>query len=335
MFSDEVVRARSGALFQQAEWLDAVAPGQWGEVATDMPEGDVATWRFLVRDIEGARVICTPDLTQTLGPQLPRGNLQWAKGNALSEGYRALRRLVEQLPPHDALIQACNTDFWHVVPMIDLGFACEVRATYQIGASEVGVWSQGTSELLRRDLVKASRTYPHVESVSWAEAAPLFQATFSRAIGGEPPWPMETARRLVEGMSTSQRGLLLGVRSGEGRLDACVFLALDQDTAYYLLGGSNEYGRRGRGLKKLLEWGVNWALQSGRNFDFEGSHLATVEPVFRSFGARALPYLVVSRASDEIHRLVRPGEHMLPFLWRWLGAASAGVALGYGKGSND
>ena len=58
----------SNAIFQQPWWLDAVAPGQWGEVTCEEGGRVVARLPYVVRGRPRFRVLTQSSLTQTLGP---------------------------------------------------------------------------------------------------------------------------------------------------------------------------------------------------------------------------------------------------------------------------
>ena len=58
----------ANALFQQPWWLDAVAPGRWGEVTCERDGRIVARLPYVVRDGRGLRMPTQSSLTHTLGP---------------------------------------------------------------------------------------------------------------------------------------------------------------------------------------------------------------------------------------------------------------------------
>ena len=81
-----------------------------------------------------------------------------------------------------------------------------------------------------------------------------------------------------------------------GRVHAVAYMAWDERSAYYLMGGADP-DLRTSGASSLLLWeAVMRARHVSAAFDFEVSMLRPVERFFRAFGGRQTPYLSVSRA---------------------------------------
>ena len=91
-----------------------------------------------------------------------------------------------------------------------------------------------------------------------------------------------------------------GVRSlrgvdSQGRVHAAVYVAWADNTAYYLMGGSEPH-LRGSGAQLLALWeAIIFSSSVVKRFDFEGSMLPQVEHGFRGFGAKQRPYFSIAK----------------------------------------
>lgn len=88
----------------------------------------------------------------------------------------------------------------------------------------------------------------------------------------------------------------LSVRSG-GELQAIVYCLYDQQSCYYLLGGTS----RSAGISGLNNLLLLKAIEKAKDlncerFDFEGSMLPGVEKFFRSFGPELIPFYTINKA---------------------------------------
>ena len=80
-----------------------------------------------------------------------------------------------------------------------------------------------------------------------------------------------------------------------GRVHAAVYIAWADNTAYYLMGGSDP-ALRDSGAHLLALWeAIIFASSVAKRFDFEGSMLPQIEHVFRGFGAKQWPYSSIMR----------------------------------------
>ena len=96
----------NNALFQEAWWLDAVAPGQWQAAEVRKAGELVARMPYVVKRRYGMRLITTPKLTPTLGPWLEPSSAKYAK--RLAREKDLLEALLGQLPPHVYCAIACD-----------------------------------------------------------------------------------------------------------------------------------------------------------------------------------------------------------------------------------
>src|SRR5881392_1357153 len=93
----------ANAIFQQPWWLEAVAPGRWGEATVERGGRVAARLPYVVRGRPRLRILTMPPLTQTLGPWVERSDAKPA--HALSEEHELLASLESALPTAQAFVQ--------------------------------------------------------------------------------------------------------------------------------------------------------------------------------------------------------------------------------------
>src|ERR1700722_10296636 len=94
------------SIFHEPWWLDAVAPGNWGEATVTSNGEVVARLPYINKRIMGMSGIGMAPLTHTMGPQLPlTGSSQRFRQ---SDHNGLMNALMDQLPRHDFFFQVCD-----------------------------------------------------------------------------------------------------------------------------------------------------------------------------------------------------------------------------------
>ena len=114
----------------------------------------------------------------------------------------------------------------------------------------------------------------------------------------------ELMRRVIDTSVARNQGLAIGLRNADGMLVAAWFAVFDGNCAHALLSAKAP-GEQSADVSALLVWRMIEAL-SGRTkaFDFEGSMEPSLEYFYRSFGARQVPLMEVSRVNNPIFPLL-------------------------------
>src|SRR5215467_5556332 len=100
---DNGVITEVNSIFQQPWWLDAVAPGAWGEVTVEKGGQLVARLPYVVKKYLGFTLISMPPLTQALGPWLLPYSGKYI--HQLSDEKGLMTEIIEQLPTFDFFLQ--------------------------------------------------------------------------------------------------------------------------------------------------------------------------------------------------------------------------------------
>lgn len=100
---------------------------------------------------------------------------------------------------------------------------------------------------------------------------------------------------LVKTCLKKDQGFVLSIYK-EATPVCSAFVVLDEKWAYLLALGLDKKNAPRGAIQYLLHACIRKAAQRVNQFDFEGSMLKEVEPVFRAFGAKRTPVVEVSRA---------------------------------------
>jgi hypothetical protein len=148
---------RSNAIFQQPWWLDAVAPGRWGEVTCEEGGRVVARLPYVVRGRPRFRMLTQSSLTQTLGPWIePSDDAKPVR--AFAREQELLTELEARLPPAQAFQQQFSPLVLNALPFHWAGYRLEVGYTYRIeGLASTDVIWDGLRDNIRREIRKARK----------------------------------------------------------------------------------------------------------------------------------------------------------------------------------
>ena len=302
----------ANAIFQQPWWLDAVAPGRWGQSVVERDGRTVARLPFTVRGRGRWRMLTQPPLTQTLGPWVESSEAKAA--NALAREMELLTELEAALPPAEVFLQSFSPTMLNALPFFWAGYRIQVRYTYRLEelASEEAVWD-GLRGNIRREIRKARKRVEVRDDLGLDRFHAVWVKTFERQ-GLKPPFSFAQLDRLDAACAKRGARAMLFAVDEAGRVHSVTYVVWDEHAAYYLLGGSDPELRTS-GAASLLMWqAIMRAREVTNTFDFEGSMLPPLERFFRAFGASQTPYLSVSRASA-LARLAMAGRAG----WRRLG----------------
>jgi hypothetical protein len=300
-------------IYRQPWWLDAVVPGQWGEVVVKRGEDIAARLPYVVGKRAGFTMLRMPPLTQFLGPWIRPGEGKTA--TRLANEKDLMSELIDGLPRFDHFRQNFQHSITNWLPFYWKDFTQTTRYTYRLGdlSDPELLWS-GLAENVRRAVRKAEKTLSVRSDLGLEEFLRLNALTFSRQ-GTETPYSDELVGRLDAACVERNVRKMLFAEDSDGRLHAAVYIIWDNDAAYNLMLGSDP-DVRNSGASSLVMWeAIRFASTVTKAFDFEGSMIESIERSFRSFGASQVPYFQVSRMSRRM-KLLHSGMEMLKALSR-------------------
>jgi len=285
----------ANSIFQQPWWLEALAPGRWGEATVERNGGVAARLPYVVRGRRRLRMLTMPPLTQTLGPCIVRSEAKPAR--ALGDEIALLTDLERALPQADAFTQHFSPSQLNALPFYWAGYRLELQYTYRLEGlgSEEALWN-GLRGNIRREIRKARTRVEVRDDLGLDRFHAVWSKTFARQ-GLRPPASVAQLERLDTACAARGARAMLFARDDADRVHAVSYAVWDRNAAFYLLGGGDPE-LRNSGASSLLMWdAITRARGATDVFDFEGSMLKPVERFFRAFGARQTPYLRVSRVT--------------------------------------
>ena len=289
-------------IFHSPWWLDTVAPGAWREAS--VCEGGVtrARWPYVVQRQRGLTRLTAPPLTPRLGPLIESGETKLSK--RLGQHKELLFTLVDQLPTHDQFLQNLHPELEYWLPLSWRGFTQTTLYSYTLeDLSDLETIRSGFSKGVRSDINKAGRSLTVRRNQGTSDLYDAL-ATTLLATRKRMPFSSEMLQRTYQACLERNQGQIFSAHDKAGQFVAGLFLVWDEQTAYYLLAGAKQEAR-GTGAQSLLLWeAIQFAATVARQFDFEGSQIASIEQFFRGFGGRPVPYSHVERRSRRMNALL-------------------------------
>ncbi len=303
---DEIEQAN--CIFQQPWWLEAVAPGQWGEVVVKRGDEVAARMPYVIKKKNGLTALTMPPLTQTLGPWLRPSKAKYAR--QISEQKQLMNELIEQLPDTDYFCQNFSPYITNWLPFYWRGFTQTTRYTYRLYKIDDldYVWN-GFLANIRTDVRKAEKALIVRTDLTVDDFIRINTLTFERQ-GMELPYSYNLVKRLDTVCKIHNARKMFFAEDAQGRIHAAVYLVFDSHTAYYLMGGGDP-DLRNSGATSLLMWeAIQYASNVSTIFDFEGSMIEPVERFFRAFGAVQTPYYQITKMSRRM-RMAYHGKELI------------------------
>lgn len=191
-----------------------------------------------------------------------------------------------------------------VQPFIWNNYNISLKYTYQIKLDQdpFKLLEQFSSER-RKNITKAEKDNVRVElSEDYKQIESLVSKSINRK---DAPVDKNILQKIIRDFSTSNYSYSF-VAYVNNKPSATVFIVHDSKTAYYLLGGFDEFNKH-QGAGAICMW---HAIQHAKNlgiktFDFEGSMLPEVEKYFRGFGGDLKPLIQVHSASYFVQTLLK------------------------------
>ncbi|HUH97509.1 MAG TPA: GNAT family N-acetyltransferase [Anaerolineales bacterium] len=284
--------------FSQSWWLEAIAPGAWGEVLVEKGGTLYARLPYVSRRKWGLRILDMPPLTQTLGPWLRPHAGKYA--SRLGEEKELMTELIERLPPFDIFQQRFHPSITNWLPFYWKGFEQTTRYSYVIEklTDLDSIW-EGLEKSVRTSIRKAEKEVIVRDDLGLDKFVGLEEMVFKRQ-GRALPYSVELLERLDQACLAHNCRRMFFAEDAHGSLHAAAYIIWDDQSAYYLMGGGDPE-LRGSGASSLCLWrAIKFAGSVTSSFDFEGSMLEDVEHFFRAFGAKQRPYFDVRKINSTL-----------------------------------
>ena len=291
-------------IFMQPFWLNSVCENgmEWDVILYEKGGEIWGSFVYVLRKKYGFTLITMPKLTQFLGPYIkyPKGQKYYKK---LSWEKKIMNYFIDNLPKFDYF----NMNFHHSIinwlPFYWKGFKQTTRYTYRIDKNmQIDILSKNFETDIRRRRRKAEQLGVEVfYSNDIKKFYKLNKMTFKRQ-GIEIPYSFKFVENLYK-ILKEHNVCKMFFSKYQNEIIATNFLVHDNNTVYYLMGGINPDKKDLGGMDVIQFEAIKSALNSNRDFDFEGSMIENIEKYFRSFGAIQKPYFNITKTNSKILKL--------------------------------
>ena len=314
LVNDQDAIPYTDCIFQQPWWLDAVAPGRYEAVEVKVDGKVRARLPYVVRTTLGVKVITMPLLTPYLGPWFAPSNAKYV--NQLGEQKELLNELIDQLPPHDYFVQSCHHSFKNWLPFYWRNFKASTSYTFifeKLGNLNK-VWN-GIRTKTRGQIRKAMRQLVVRPGEDIDEFLKLAADSFARRGLVLSKGFLEVGKRIDAACAPRKARQMFFAEDAKGQVHAAIYNVLDNNCVYALMAGENAELRDSAGASLVAWESLKFAAATGRNFDFCGSTIESIEKFLRGFGGELRPYFIISRLSRR-GRVMMAGKELLNRLQR-------------------
>ncbi len=288
-------------LFSQYWWLDAVCGRDNWEVLLYQKGGEIfASFPYFKKKKLIFNGIAQPKLTQSLGVYIkyPKGQGYYKK---LSWEKEIMDYFIDNLPKYDFF----DVSFHHTItnwqPLFWKGFKQTTKYTYII-QKDVNIDNLETSNRKRRRKKAINLGVEVFEGSEVDKFYQLNQLTFIRQ-QRDIAYSLEFVKKFYKELKKVD-AVKIFFANYQGKKVAANFLVEDSTTVYYLMGGIDpEFADVG--AMDLIQYeSIKYAISKGKNFDFEGSMVESIEKYFRSFGAVQKPYFEITKTTSKLLKIL-------------------------------
>jgi hypothetical protein len=288
--------------FQTPWWLEAVAPGGWGEVRVEAGGALAARWPYVIKKRFGCNFLLMPRLTQSLGPWLRPVEGKYV--NQISVQRKLLEELLDKLPHFDFFFQNFHFALTDWLPLHWRGFRQTTGYTYVLDdvSNLEDIWKNMTDKT-RNVIRKAEKNgLTVVESDDLETFLRLNEMTFARQ-KMPLPFSQDLVRRIDAACRAQSAGKLFLAYDRDGRAHCGLYLVYDTKAAYYLLGGIDPELKDRQGMALTVWESIKYAATVTKAYDFEGSMQEAIERFVRGFGPVQKPYHSILKCNSSLVKM--------------------------------
>lgn len=282
-----------GSLFCKSWWLNAVRSNGY-RILTLREKNRLVAGMPLCScyDNDGRYVHNMPVATQTLGILLEPCEGGYYK--RLTKEMGMIQALVDNIPEHDWFYMQFNFNFTNWLPFYWDGYLQSTKYTYIFhDISDLDSIYEGFNYSKKRNISKAENEVEIRTGLSAAEFREIQIAALAKdnkVLHLSTAGPFEVFEKIYNAVGKSWYAV-----DGKGNIHSAIYVVYDKISAYYLYSCVDREFRE-YGANTLLLWNAIKELSGHtKRFDFEGSMIPGIEESFRQFGARQMPYFVVTK----------------------------------------
>lgn len=289
-------------IFAKDWWLDAVCGESNWDVALVFNKSDdiIASMPYAFKRKFGKLIIRQPPLTQHNGFYI-KYPLGQGYTKRLTYEIRLMRELCQQIPRFLYYSQNFPNKFGNFLAFRWKQFKLSVKYTYIIrNCHTIDSYETNCVTAKRRNSLK--KALKQNLRISESDNLKVFYGlnlkTYQRQ-GLSIPYSFQLVDALFKSIKNHNSGKIYIAYNEQNVPVAAIFLVEDNSSVYYLMGGVDEEYKHLCAMELLIDFSIKYALQKGKNFDFEGSMVEKIEKLFRSFGAEQVPYFNMAKSTSK------------------------------------
>ncbi|MBL7764638.1 MAG: GNAT family N-acetyltransferase [Chitinophagaceae bacterium] len=176
-------------------------------------------------------------------------------------------------------------------------FSCIDKRTNLLDIQDMSQCLVNFKPALQRQIRKAKKILQIIHSDDMERFYRLHSLTFQKQ-NLQPPYRIANFIKLWDYCKINQCGQLLFAENENGETHAAMFLVYDEQTAYYLAGGTDEQYYGSGAMSYLMSYAIQFAADEGcKQFDFEGSMIPGINKFFQNFNPIETHYISLQKMS--------------------------------------
>lgn len=279
--------------FYHPAWLDLLCGAHKWDIVLSRDKNGVITglWPFSISKKLGLTLLLNPRMTSYLGPFIL----------SHEQRHEIYAQLYRQLPSFAMLEQKLHLSNSDPRALKELGFSTIQSPTYVLDLKQQeATLLQGFKGGTRRRVKKGNRRLSRVTG-EHAAFAGLMHTELKATLGKQLP-ERATLEQLFDLLESRQWGQVMTARN-EGQLLAGLAVVKDGDDGVFLCSAVNEAGKKQGAMSYLLWHAMLWSKAQGlRQFDFEGSSVASIAAFFMSFGGKEREVTTIRKVNNPLLR---------------------------------
>lgn len=301
----------SGTIFHSTAWLQRL-PGELMVMAVFDKDRAIKGGAALVKSRRfGVSGFHLPAYTPYFGPLImPVKDTEGAL--AKSEYWKLLQLIVLNLPKVSHYDFLLTPEDLNIFPYIWNGFSSSIRYTFEIKGS----FAEYPSRLSREKKVKLRKALQFYEekklkvifSKDINDLLVLLRQT-ARSKGFDPH--EETLKSIFTQEDKGLQWQIFLVTNDSGEKLAGTLILCDKRRGYNLINVIPDFRRELKDTPTILSLysAIQYSMESGKNFDFEGSVLPGVSQYFYSLGGEPVPYIRLQKSFSSFYYAIRNVRH--------------------------
>lgn len=291
-----VTASKQGSIFCRSWWLDSVCPNEYEIIILRQSNRILAG--MPIRKIKkfGISVINLPPFTQYLGI-LFASHISDKYEKNLSDEIEYTSLLIKALPKTSIYNVAFNFNFTNWLPFYWTGYT---QTTYYSYAIEDLINLEGIflnfSHAKRKNIKKAQSLVKVHEDISVKTFYNHHKMTLEQK-GAKILYSFDLFKRIYENSYSNQSGKSFYAVDDLNNIHSIIFVIFDLNSAYFLISSIDSRFRDSGSVSLLIKHAIEFVSSKSKRFDFEGSMDPSIEYSFRKFGAKPVPYFVISKSN--------------------------------------